>query len=281
MRIQHPATCPEVDPILCATTEIPLHEHDQHINWSRTSVSADWGITDRLQLGLYLPFDVRAVSVDYFLPDGTAYSPPYDDIHHRDETLVGLADGAIELKSSFEPIEGLILAGSIGSSLPLGRTEEDPFALGASGLKHQHMQLGAGLPVPMLGVEAAWLGPRVGAVGWASGRVPVAENSKGYRPPYSLNLGLGPTAKLRPRLDGLATAELELSSPETWSSTPYGGQIAVMGGVGLTGALRPTLSLTGQARFLLFQVDHHEEEEGSLRQPVILTLGLSWAPQPR
>ena len=98
--ITHVARCPDVDPVLCYDegVNIPEHRHDQGIAWLRQEPTLNLGFGGGWQAGVSAPYDVRAVRVLYTLPDGTPYAPPYEDIHHRDETLDGLvahADAAL------------------------------------------------------------------------------------------------------------------------------------------------------------------------------------------
>jgi hypothetical protein len=68
-----------------------------------------------------------------------------------------------------------------GVTVPLGRTEENPFALGREGRSHQHIQFGTGTWDPLAGAAA---GRRLGGlVATASviARLPVATNGHGYR----------------------------------------------------------------------------------------------------
>jgi hypothetical protein len=70
------------------------------------------------------------------LPPGT------QDIHHRDETLVGLGDPWLMGVGS-RTLGAWSMAARAGVTVPLGRTEENPFALGREGRTHQHVQFSA------------------------------------------------------------------------------------------------------------------------------------------
>jgi hypothetical protein len=69
----------------------------------------------------------------------------------------------------------------VGLTLPVGRTEPDPFALGDLGLPHQHIQFGTGTWDPIVGAAA---GRRFGEVAFtvsALARFILAENSHRYQ----------------------------------------------------------------------------------------------------
>jgi thiol-disulfide isomerase/thioredoxin len=68
-----------------------------------------------------------------------------------------------------------------GASLPLGRTEEDPFALGEVGLPHQHVQFGTGTFNPIAGLELNRDFGRVGLRLHALTLQSLYESGKGYQ----------------------------------------------------------------------------------------------------
>ncbi len=271
----HEAACPEVAPEECATTEIPEHLHDQDILWFRLDPTLSVGLGQGIVASAQLPFDFRAVTVQYLSLDGEPYDPPYGDIHHRTENLSGLTDATVMLRITRAPGRFLLTAGA-GSTLPLGRTEEDPYAAGEAGEEHQHMQLGTGTFVPVVGLDAAYAAGRWGALGYASSRLSITENDKGYRAPVTVSGGLGPTFRATTRLTVLATAEGSWESAEHWNGTPYAGKTAVGIAGGVVASLSPSVVLQAQARGNVFEQTQHEEEEGEFHQPVTLSAGVSW-----
>jgi len=276
VRIQHVAECPEVDPVLCATETIPAHLHDQHIDWLRVDPGLSVGLGRGWQVGVNLPADLRVARVDYTTLDGDPYDPPYADIHHRDETLAGLVDGALGVRRYATTGHG-VYGAALGVTLPFGRTEEDPFALTEQGLEHQHQQLGTGTFVPTAGADAIYSAGRWGGLAWGAGRVPLYENRKGYRPPLTATLGGGPTLRIVPTLQGLASAELLVEGPERWAGEPHGGRVAVLAGVGALWSVSDRVVLQASARATAWQGSAEaESDEGALVQPLIVGVGLSW-----
>lgn len=280
VRIQHQAFCPEVAPLLCAEQEIPVHLHDQQITWFRLEPGLTAGLGKGFQLSLTVPVDLRVVRVDYYTLEGEVFDPPYADIHHRNETLGGLTDGTWMLRWYSMPLPKVLVGVGLGSSLPFGKTEEDPFQLTEEGLTHQHLQLGSGTFVPAAELSLLWMSPRWSLWFSASGRLPLYANKKGYQPPRSLNLSAGPGFRVVKPLQILGTVELLSESAELWHGVPYGGRTALGGSLSGMYSLSKQVVLQAQVRgtFAQWNMSHHDtaEEEGSFVQRVVGMAGLSW-----
>jgi hypothetical protein len=160
---------------------------------TRSELVARYGVRDRLALSLLLPYDSKAQTVRYSTLNGTPYLPPYGDIHHRTETLRGIADGELLLlwaPAAGGPSEWRL---GIGATLPLGTTVADPIDLGRRGVKHEHLQFGSGVIAPQF--EAAWSRRFNTVTGTAlvQATIPVTTNSHGFRAPRSYRWSLGPS----------------------------------------------------------------------------------------
>src|SRR5690606_23026436 len=118
-----------------------------------TRLTVAYGIWRWLGAEVQIPFRVSHTSIEFRRLDGTPFSPDYLSIHHRDETLAGLADPWLLARADVE-LAGTALGARLGASLPVGRTEPNPFALGAMGQAHQHVQFGAGTVAPVAIVSA-------------------------------------------------------------------------------------------------------------------------------
>ncbi|MEO8432566.1 MAG: hypothetical protein ABI592_13725 [Acidobacteriota bacterium] len=187
----HVASCPEVAPE-CGTIAIPDHRHVVRLGLFHTELDADYGATKKLTLSLRLPYDDKAQRVRYTTLSGEPYVPPYGDIHHRTETLRGWSDGQVV---ALFPALGGLQAG-VGLSIPLGRTEDDPVALGRAGKRHEHIQFGSGTVNPLLSV--IW-SRSIGALvltANADAEIPLYENSHGFRAPLTVRYGFGPSMPL-------------------------------------------------------------------------------------
>ena len=279
MKVDHVASCPEISPTACDVQDIPDHMHHQEINWFRTSLGVSMGLGGGWQLHADMPIDLKLLSIEYSLDDAP-YDPPYAGIHHRNETLFGLTDPGLSVQY-YQGLPADIIAGlSLGSSIPLGKTEEDPFALAAEGKEHQHFQRGSGTFVPTARTELFWLGLRWRAMAWSSGTLPLYESELGYQPGRSLSYGLTGGYRLTPNTQLLAISQAQHNGADSWngdtSNSP--GRDLVMGGLGVVQVVRTGLVLQGQFRGTLWQQTRAMHAEDQLVQRLLFTVGLSWTP---
>ena len=272
----HDAECPEIAPTACAdpSLDIPLHVHQQDIVLSRFSPTVTVGLGAQLQAHVSVPQDARFLGIEYLTIDGSPYDPPYGDIHHRNETLKGLGDAEIGL-GYFTALEnGLLLGATLGSSLPLGKTEENPYALAANNETHQHMQMGTGTFVPTATAVFIWAQPRWGGYGFGDLRLPLYENPKGYTSPARVDGGLGPSFRPTKTLQLLALVEGIYEGPEHWAEweSQNQGRITAVAGMTAIWSVRDDTVLQAQARTTTWQRDLGKEQ---VRQGLVVTLGAS------
>ena len=106
------------------------------------------------------------------------------NIHHRDETYRGISDFSLRFSHTRH---GILRGGDhfialLGTSIPMGKTEDDPFKLGDAGLKHLHIQFGTGTFNPL--AEVHYGTPLFRDFSMSAsirGQFPFYENSKTYR----------------------------------------------------------------------------------------------------
>jgi hypothetical protein len=215
IRVVHPSHCPDIGPI-CQVRDEPPQQHDQQIWVAEVRALLEHGLTRHFSAELQVPLKLTSTTIQYLRQDGTPFVPDYENIHHRNETLFGLGDPAVSIKTAWK-LGRWTLRGQGGSSLPVGRTEVDPFALGRQGKPHQHVQYGTGTfdPFAVAEAEVALGDYRV----IAGGRVQLtlAQNALGYQAGsrYSGSLrGEGPLrlGKLRASVGLDAVNE----QPERW-----------------------------------------------------------------
>ena len=104
--------------------------------------------------------------------------------HHRNETYTGLADADILLAHQAHGIfkEDDFFTGRVGTTIPFGKTEEDPWKLGTAGLEHLHIQFGTGTFNPIVDLHYRLpLYKGLDANASIRGKFPFYENSKTYR----------------------------------------------------------------------------------------------------
>lgn len=172
---------------------LQANRHDLDILLSQTTLNVSYGVHRRVSLDARIPFRVTKIEATFSRLDGSEL-PGFESIHHRDETLSGLADPVLGANYSvLNP--GDWGPGSLsirtGVSLPLGGTESDPFVLGKDGVTHQHMFFGTGTFVPVLGLT--WNVPfsKWNLGGWTEVQLALYSNDKGYTPPTLYQGGIG------------------------------------------------------------------------------------------
>jgi hypothetical protein len=178
----HVAECPDVAPE-CATSFIPPHEHHVRLNLAHYELAAQYGLRENVQLTLRLPYDIKRMRVRYATLDGAPFTPPYGDIHHRSETLRGISDPSLGIDVAL----GADWIAGFGTTLPLGRIEPDPIALGREGLTHEHIQFGSGAFEPRLSLQYS----RDGFFARADATLSLYENREGFRAPSNVTWSAG------------------------------------------------------------------------------------------
>ena len=198
---------------------------------------------------------------------------PDGDIHHRDETLVGPGDPWLTAVKGWR-MGAWSAALRGGVTIPLGKTEENPFELGRRGLPHQHIQFGTGTWDPLAGAGLARRFGEVIASASVLARLPVSENGHGYRAGRRV---LVSTSADR-RIGGPWRAQLGLDygheTAETWS-----GRIEEEGNLGRSDLLLAAAivrSFGGRALILTARVPLRTRSNGvQIDYPAIVSVG--WA----
>jgi hypothetical protein len=215
MHVVHPEACPEIGPI-CRQRAEPPQQHDQRFWLAELRPIVAVGITSTFGIEAQVPLRLLRTTIRFRRLDGTLFTPDYENIHHRNETLIGFADPWL-LGRMNRSIGHLRVTTRAGLGLPLGSTEEDPFTRGRRGLRHQHIQFGTGTFYPVFSVDAGLpLGPaRLNAYGQAV--VFVYENHRGYLAGNRYAGGLaGDVEVLVPKLRVGASLDLLNEQPERW-----------------------------------------------------------------
>ncbi len=184
--------------------DAPLHRHHVALSTYRIDVGLQYLLNDQWTLQANIPYAVKnqEASIEWIHP----VSPEDEqailrsrDIHHRNETYTGLAD--LDLFLGYK-IRGLFKTGDIlfarfGTTVPTGRTEENPWELGDAGIAHLHIQFGTGTFNPSASLQynlPLYRGLRITAS--ARGMFPIYENSKTYRGSAELSYTAGFTYRL-------------------------------------------------------------------------------------
>lgn len=231
VRVVHPSHCPDIGPI-CQVRDEPPQQHDQQIWVAELRALFEYALTRNVSAELQLPVKLTSTTIGFRREDGTPFVPDYPNIHHRNETLFGLGDPAVSLKTAWT-FGRVTLRGQGGSTVPVGRTEVDPFALGRAGQSHQHIQFGTGTFDPFVLLEAEVKIGDYRVIGSGRAQVTLGPNPLGYQAGnrYSGSLlGEGPVrlGKLRASVG----VDVVNEQPERWK-----GVVEQDGNLGRTDAL--------------------------------------------
>lgn len=274
----HDAHCPEISPLDCADPnfEIIDHEHHQGVTMTRTQASLSYGFGGGWQGMVRLPLDIKLLTIDYTTPDGKPYDPPYGNIHHRNETLLGMGDGQLQLQKYVRLSESLSLGGGAGTTVPLGRTEENPYELTQQSETHQHIQMGSGTVDPVGSASAVWMFHQWGFLVNANGRMPLYENSKGYRTSPKASVSVGPSYRITSKVMVTSSIDFRKNWKATWDGEPdpRSGNTGIDGGAALIYRFTPALAVMGQGKTNLAQWS----DETLIIQRFVGTVGLSYTP---
>jgi hypothetical protein len=209
----------------------PVAWHVQDITVADAALVAEYGIARGVGLSL-TTFYRQSTSRVRFQDEGRRdVLVPGGDIHHRNETLTGPGDpwALLVLGRDIGPWS---VAARGGLSIPLGRTEENPFELGRRGLSHQHIQFGTGTWNPMAGAS---LGRRLGHLTLAASvlaRLATSENDHGYRAGNRYDVSLLADRRLGGPWRVLGGLDLAREEAERWN-----GVIEEEGNLGRTDVL--------------------------------------------
>jgi hypothetical protein len=275
--LSHVASCPEISPVDCAEQgDIPDHSHHQDLFMAQVGAIIGVGLGHGMQLKGRLPLSIKKLEIEYQDENGKVYTPPYAGIHHRNETLTGLGDGELMLEYFSRVGEDWVLGGGVGATLPLGRTEADPYARAELSLVHQHMQMGSGTLDPVLSASAVYGGHTWGLASSARTRLALSTNDKGYRPSSMHTVGIGPTYRLAAKWMLTSSVDLLSEGQASWNGTPdpMSGRTSLIGTGGLIYRLSTTTALMGQGRITAAQWS----EADLIKQAFVGVVGLSFTP---
>ncbi|MBA3391403.1 MAG: cupredoxin domain-containing protein [Deltaproteobacteria bacterium] len=252
--------------------------HDQQLAIGEARLALDVGLTEQLGLSVVAPVRFLSSSIKYLAAsDGSEVELVTPGIHHRNETLVGLADPMV--LGSFSHADGpirLTLRG--GVTLPLGRTEANPFTAEAETMPHQHVQMGTGTVNPVISVDLAYTRDawRVGGYGFT--QQVVYTNGHGYKAGDRYAGGLAVRRRLGKAWSLRVGGEVQRESAERWDGlTPTDdgnrGRFDAMVVTGGSWSASPSLAIDFALKIPVIT----EAVGGQLDMPAILEVGASWS----
>ncbi len=168
---------------------VPAHRHRVLLNFTRAELYAEYAVTDSWAAFAYMPYEIKAQGVSVptiasATPEERAAQLRNVRIHHRDETYRGLADIRLLLGRRFYSVvrKGDALTLRFGPTVPIGKTENNPYLAAAASKAHQHIQFGSGTIDPL--AEASFFLPLVWNLALNAellGKWGVYRNTKGFR----------------------------------------------------------------------------------------------------
>jgi len=253
---------------------IPEHEHHVDLTLFHSELNAAYGLRPGFALSLRIPYDVKDQRVHYTTLSGDAFTPPYGDIHHRSETLRGISDGDLLLLWAPATSGASRWLFAIGTTLPFGRTVEDPVALGREGKEHEHLQFGNGLFAPQ--AEIAWSRPvhNASLSSLVQATIPLSTNDRGFRPPRNFRWSIGPSIPIRGTTVALSAAG-QYQSIGRWNGEVDEGTGFVNGGLRLSFTFplsRVSIAPSIYRELYSRGLNHHEDETFSQGTTLGLTI---------
>lgn len=169
---------------------VAAHRHEVEINVVSFDVGLRYQINNQFRLEASVPYEIKDQNAnvggieDIADPEMRRKVLLYQNIHHRDATYQGFLDFDFLLAYSQHGLfqEHDMLTVKFGTTIPVGKTEDDPWKLGDIGLEHLHIQFGTGTFNPIADLHYSmpvYGGLRAHAS--VRGKVPFYENSKTYR----------------------------------------------------------------------------------------------------
>ena len=169
--------------------DVPLHRHHVTLNIFRVDVGLKYQISSQWMLEANIPYETKVQEATIEEIETVSHAEREAIIrnrnnHHRNETYTGPTDQDVLLGYQTQGLftENDFLMGRIGTTIPFGKTEEDPWKLGNAGLEHLHIQFGTGTFNPIADLHYSLpLYKGLGANASIRGKFPLYANSKTYR----------------------------------------------------------------------------------------------------
>jgi len=184
----HDEECPDIGPI-CQVRAEPPQQHHTTLWIAEMRLLAEYGIAPHFALQAMVPFRLVDTRTQFTDLSGHPITLDYENIHHRDGTLVGFGDMQAWMHHGWNLGE-LLVTEKIGVSIPTGGVEPDPFVLGEEGLPHQHIQFGTGTFDPLIGLSLAHDFGSWQLSGWGQAQIPLYRNKYGYQAGTRILAGL-------------------------------------------------------------------------------------------
>jgi hypothetical protein len=215
----HLAECPDLGPECSSPTPPIPYNHHVDLFMNEVNLDVSYGIAPWLAVEGRVALRTVDVTPTYSERDGTPKLVP-NDIHHHDETLIGVTDPWLVLRTG-AALGKLITSARLGVTLPVGRTEPDPYKLGAEGKRHQHIQFGTGTFVPVVGIGASYAFESLELSLSALGLFSAYANDAGFRAPSRYFLNARATIPFRQgKVRPYVAFDMPHETLELWNGAP-------------------------------------------------------------
>lgn len=184
----HDEECPDIGPI-CQVRAEPPQQHHTTLWIAEARLLAEYGIAPHFALQAQVPFRLVDTRTQFTDLSGHPITLDYENIHHRDGTLVGFGDMQLWMHHGWNLGE-LLVTEKLGISFPTGGVEPNPYALGEEGFPHQHILFGTGTFDPLIGLTLAHDFGSWQLSGWGQAQIPLYRNRYGYQAGTRILAGL-------------------------------------------------------------------------------------------
>lgn len=193
-RAQHDVACPDIGPV-CLERAEPPQRHVSTLWISDLRLYAEGGLTEGLAVQAMLPLRLIQTRTQYRDLQDRPLVLDYQNIHHRDETLLGPGDLQAALHGATHVLN-IDIGAKLGVSVPTGKVHRNPYRLGEQGLPHQHIQFGTGTWDPILGVDVRRDFGTYFLTWHGSAHLPLYEGSHDYQAGKRFTLGMAANSAL-------------------------------------------------------------------------------------
>ncbi len=277
LNVVHEAGCPDVGNCQEVPAQ-PRYLHDQNIYPGELRTILEIGLTRSWGMEAQLPFRITRTTIRYTDPGGAPYVPLDPDVHHRHETLAGFGDPWLLARFASRWGETLMTARA-GVSLPLGRTEENPFALGEFGMRHQHIQFGNGTFDPVVALDAFRTVGKAQLAAYGQAQVSLYENGHGFRAGSRYLAGVQAGTPIWRTLVAALGSDVLHEGAERWDGKIQQdgnlGRTEVLAGLSLTQPFGSTSASLWIRVPVYRRIVTGDEPPGKLSSPLMLSLMLS------
>jgi thiol-disulfide isomerase/thioredoxin len=250
--------------------------HDQALVVTEARAAVDVGLGGAWSAGVAVPVRMVRTTIRYLDAGGDEVVLADPDVHHRNETVSGLGDPLLTFGRAWTGGQWrLALRG--GASLPMGRTEDNPFTPDTMDVPHQHIQMGTGTINPLAAVEVSRSLAPWTVTGLLFTQQAVAENPRGYQAgdryaaAVTIRRGLGAWTVR-------AGLEAQAETAERWAGVVHAdeGNRGRFDGLLAAGARWAASEAVALDLVLKIPVVTHVVG-GQLDMPAIVELGASWS----